>query len=80
MGLKLAVLPGDGVESAVTTNALNALQTAGRRFDQRFNFKEGLVGGVAIDTLGKALSYETLYIVVEYAKAGLERLVAWDSI
>jgi len=42
------------------TQALKVLEVAGERFGHSFNFKEGLIGGIAIDTEGKALSYETL--------------------
>ncbi len=62
MELGLAVLPGNGVGSAITTQALNPVQTAGRRFDESFNFKEGLVGGVAVDAPGKGLGYETSFM------------------
>jgi 3-isopropylmalate dehydrogenase len=66
MRVNLAVLPGDDVGSVVTTQALNVFQVVGERFDQSFNLNEGLVGGVAINTLGKALRYETLHTMVEY--------------
>lgn len=67
-----AVMPGDGLGPEVTTEALNVLEAVSERFDHGLNFSEGLIGGVAIDTLGKALSYETLNIVVGYAKVGSE--------
>ena len=69
----LAVLPGDGVGPAVRTRAPNVVQAVGEKFGQRLNFNEVLTDGVAIGTLGRALSCETLSVVVKYAKAGLER-------
>ena len=60
MELNIAVLPGDGVGPEVTTQALSVLEAVGEKFGHSFNFNEGLIGGVAIDTQGKALSYETL--------------------
>jgi 3-isopropylmalate dehydrogenase len=58
--LNIAVLPGDGVGPEVMTQALNVLQIVGERFGHSFHLSEGLIGGIAIDTEGKALSYETL--------------------
>jgi 3-isopropylmalate dehydrogenase len=60
MEFNIAVLPGDGVGPEVVTEALKVLHAVGERFGHRFNSDEGLIGGVAIDELGKALSYETL--------------------
>jgi 3-isopropylmalate dehydrogenase len=60
MEFNIAVLPGDGVGPEVVTEALKVLQTVGERFGHSFNSDEGLIGGVAIDAEGKALSYETL--------------------
>jgi 3-isopropylmalate dehydrogenase len=60
MEFNIAVLPGDGVGPEVVTEALKVLQAVGERFGHSFNSSEGLIGGVAIDELGKALSYETL--------------------
>jgi 3-isopropylmalate dehydrogenase len=73
MRVNLAVLPGDDVGSVVTTQGLNVFQAVGERFGHRFKFNEGLGGGVAIDTPDKALSYETLCVVVGYAKSELDR-------
>jgi 3-isopropylmalate dehydrogenase len=57
---ELAVLPGDGIGPEVTTEAIKVLEAAGRRFDHRFKLHYGLVGGVAIDQEGTALSEATL--------------------
>jgi isocitrate/isopropylmalate dehydrogenase len=87
MESSLAVLPGDGVGPEVTSEALNALEAVRERFGRSFNFDEGLVGGVAIHTPGRARSDETLYDcricqgrigeanTVAYGKAELERLI-----
>jgi 3-isopropylmalate dehydrogenase len=56
----LTVLPGDGVGPEVTNEALKVLQAVGKRFGHDFNLHYGLVGGVAIDQLGTALSPDTL--------------------
>jgi 3-isopropylmalate dehydrogenase len=60
MEFNITVLPGDGVGPEVVTEALKVLQAVGERFGHSFNLDEGLIGGVAIDMEGKALSYETL--------------------
>jgi len=60
MEFDVAVLPGDGVGPEVITQALKVLQTVGEKFGHSFRLQDGLIGGVAIDTLGTALSDETL--------------------
>jgi 3-isopropylmalate dehydrogenase len=60
MEFAIAVLPGDGIGPEVMTQALKVLQVVGERFGHSFHFHDGLIGGVAIDTLGTALSDETL--------------------
>jgi 3-isopropylmalate dehydrogenase len=60
MQFKLAVLPGDGVGPEVTAEAIKALKAVGDRFGHSFELSYGLVGGVAIDQEGTALSDTTL--------------------
>ena len=60
MQFNLAVLPGDGVGPEVTNEAIKVLQAAGKRFGHKFNLHYGLLGGIAIDKEGVALSPETL--------------------
>jgi len=60
MEFDVAVLPGDGVGPEVTTQALKVLQAVGEKFVHSFRLQDGLIGGVAIDTLGTALNDETL--------------------
>ena len=60
MQFSLAVLPGDGVGPDVTTEGIKVLQAIGSRFGHSFDLRYGLVGGVAIDQEGTALSQETL--------------------
>jgi 3-isopropylmalate dehydrogenase len=60
MEFSIAVLPGDGVGPEVVTEALKVLRAVGERFGHSFNSSEGLIGGAAIEELGKALTYETL--------------------
>jgi 3-isopropylmalate dehydrogenase len=60
MQFSVAVLPGDGVGPEITSEAIRVLQAAGKRFGHDFNLHYGLIGGVAIDEQGTALSPETL--------------------
>jgi 3-isopropylmalate dehydrogenase len=60
MEFNIAVLPGDGIGPEVMTQALKVLQAVGEKFGHGFHLREGLIGGIAIDTLGTALSDETL--------------------
>ena len=60
MQFDLAVLPGDGVGSEVTSEAIKVLQAAGKQFGHDFSLNYGLIGGVAIDEQGVAISTDTL--------------------
>jgi len=60
MEFEVTVLPGDGVGPEVIAEATKVLQAVGAKFGHSFRFHDGLIGGVAIDTLGTALSEETL--------------------
>ncbi|HUT97021.1 MAG TPA: 3-isopropylmalate dehydrogenase [Dehalococcoidales bacterium] len=60
MQFELAVLPGDGIGPDVITEGIKVLEAIAQRFNHRFNLHEGLVGGVAIDAEGTALSDATM--------------------
>ncbi len=60
MQFNLAVLPGDGIGPEVTAEGVKVLQAVGERFGHRFDLHYGLVGGIAIDETGEALTKETL--------------------
>jgi len=60
MEFDIAVLPGDGVGPEVIAEALKVLQAVGEKFGHSFHLHDGLIGGVAIDALGTALSDKTL--------------------
>ncbi|HHV63801.1 MAG TPA: 3-isopropylmalate dehydrogenase [Peptococcaceae bacterium] len=57
---KITVLPGDGIGQEIIPEAVKVLKAvlAGREHD--FEFNEYLIGGAAIDEVGKALPEETL--------------------
>jgi 3-isopropylmalate dehydrogenase len=56
----IAALLGDGVGPEVATEAINVLEAVGKKFSHKFNIKHGLIGGVAIDASGVAISQETI--------------------
>ena len=60
MKFDIAVLPGDGVGPEVVAEALKVLKAVGERFGHEFNLREGLIGGIAIDASGEALTAATL--------------------
>ena len=60
MKFKLAVLPGDGVGPELMNVEVKVLEALGKRFGHSFNLKYGLIGGIAIDKEGTALSEDTL--------------------
>jgi len=61
----IAVLPGDGVGPEVTAQAVRVLRELGERRGHEFRFREGLIGGVAIDQQGDPLPAETRALVSE---------------
>ena len=60
MQFNIAALLGDGVGPEVATEATKVLEAVGKEFGHSFEFHRGLIGGVAIDALGVALTEETL--------------------
>jgi 3-isopropylmalate dehydrogenase len=60
MQATIAVLAGDGIGAEVTAEAVRALQKVASRFDHRFEFESGLLGGAAIDATGSPLPPATL--------------------
>jgi 3-isopropylmalate dehydrogenase len=78
MEFSLAVLPGDGVGPAATTQEFNVSRGVGDKLGHGSDLNEGLIGGVATDTPGKALKHETLDLVVGYAGVGSERPIMSD--
>jgi len=57
---KIAVLPGDGIGPEVMQEALKVLDAIAVKSALKFDFNHQLVGGAAIDALGKALPAETV--------------------
>jgi 3-isopropylmalate dehydrogenase len=77
----IALLPGDGIGPEVVAAARLVLEAVFQRFGHDFEFKEALIGGVAIDVTGTALPSGTLALC-ERADAVLLGAVGgpkWDD-
>ncbi len=79
---KIAVLPGDGIGPEIMEAAIEVLKAIEKKYDVSFEFKEGLIGGAAIDATGEPLPEETLKIAKEsdavlLAAVGGEK---WDNL
>jgi 3-isopropylmalate dehydrogenase len=77
----IAVLAGDGVGPEVTAAARAVLQAVAARFGHSLSFRDGLIGGAAIDATGEPLPNETVTTCRE-ADAVLLGAVGgpkWDS-
>ncbi len=57
--LNIAVLPGDGIGPEIMTQALNITKAVCAKFGHKLNYKEGLTGAVAIDTVGDPYPTDT---------------------
>ncbi len=56
----IVTLPGDGVGPEVTRSACAALTAVAKKYGHRFEFREALIGGVAIDETGEPLPQTTV--------------------
>lgn len=56
---KIAVLKGDGIGPEIVDEAINVLNAVGHKYNIEFDYNEGLVGGIAIDTVGDPFPAET---------------------
>ena len=75
MNLNVLVLPGDGIGTEVTAEAVRVLHRVAARFNHRVNLTEGLLGGVAIHRTGSPLPEQTLVLGL-----GAGRLApSWDA-
>ncbi len=62
MNATITLLPGDGIGPEVVTEARRLLEAVAEAYGHTFVFREGLLGGCAIDATGMALPEETLGI------------------
>ncbi|HIQ49118.1 MAG TPA: 3-isopropylmalate dehydrogenase [Aquifex aeolicus] len=57
---KIALLRGDGIGPEITEQALRVLDKIAEIYGVQFEYREGLIGGIAIDETGTPLPDETL--------------------
>jgi 3-isopropylmalate dehydrogenase len=54
MNYKIALIRGDGIGSEVVGEAVKVMETVGKKFGHAFTFVDVLMGGCAIDAVGKS--------------------------
>jgi 3-isopropylmalate dehydrogenase len=59
MKATIAVLAGDGIGPEVTAQAVSVLKTVAAKFGHDLDFRDGLIGGCAIDKTGNPMPAET---------------------
>ena len=57
---KIVVTAGDGIGPEVVNEAIKVLKVVGKKYGHTFDLRYELIGGVAIDATGEALTKETL--------------------
>ena len=62
MEYKIAVLKGDGIGPEIVDVATKVLEKIGEKFNHKFIFTRGYLGGESIDKYGVPLSDETIKI------------------
>ncbi len=65
MDLNVLILPGDGIGTEVTREAVKVLQAVGAKFSHKVNLTEGLLGGIAIHKTGTPFPEETQKLATE---------------
>jgi 3-isopropylmalate dehydrogenase len=81
MHYQIAVLAGDGIGPEVVAEGGHVLQAIGARFGHQFTLSEGLIGGIAIDTMGTALPEDTVRLCQQSAAVLLGAVGGpqWDN-
>src|ERR1700730_3782410 len=65
MQLNLLILPGDGIGTEVTREAVKVLERVAQKFHHQVSISEGLLGGVAIHKSGTPLPQETIDLALK---------------
>lgn len=82
MEYNIAVVKGDGIGPEVVDSAIEVLDLIGEKFNHKFNYREALAGGCAIDKYGEPLPQASIDTCKE-AQAVLMGAVGghkWDSL
>src|SRR5579863_5704363 len=65
MKLNILILPGDGIGTEVTREAVKVLHKVGKKFHHEPILSEGLLGGIAIHKTGGPLPQETIDLALK---------------
>ena len=65
MNLNVLVLPGDGIGTEVTCQAVRVLQRVAEKWGHSLKLSEGLLGGIAIHKIGIPMPDETARLARE---------------
>jgi 3-isopropylmalate dehydrogenase len=81
MNLNILVLPGDGIGTEVTQEAVRVLRRVAEKWHHKLELKEGLLGGIAIHKTGTPLPAETekLSLEVDAVLMGAVGLPEFDN-
>ena len=82
MHLNVLVLPGDGIGTEVTREAVRVLEHAAKKYGHTTQLREGLLGGIAIRETGTPLPEETrcLALDADATLMGAVGLPEYDSL
>ena len=65
MDLNILVLPGDGIGTEVTREAVRVLRHVAAKWNHNLKVTEGLLGGIAIHKTGGPLPQETIDLALQ---------------
>src|SRR5215469_8699305 len=65
MDLHVLILPGDGIGTEVTREAVRVLEHVGRKWNHNLKLTEGLLGGIAIQKTGTPFPTETARLAAD---------------
>jgi 3-isopropylmalate dehydrogenase len=65
MNLNVLIIPGDGIGTEVTREAVRVLETVAQKFGHKLTCREALLGGIAIHKTGNPFPEETARLAVE---------------
>lgn len=79
---RITLLPGDGIGPEIMAVTVKVLERVGQHLDLTFEFKEALIGGVAIDATDSPLPDETLAACKDSDAVLLAAIggTKWDSL
>jgi 3-isopropylmalate dehydrogenase len=79
--LTIALLPGDGIGPEVVAEGARVLRAVAERWDHAIEFREGLIGGCALDARGTPLPPETIELChsVDAVLLGAVGGPRWDN-